>query len=404
MPTTVSRGPAVEVRSVNLDEAPEPFAVPSDRLGVYLKPPGWANIAPNPPDLDVAGKRLLWCDLHNHTMYSKCMAPMDGSPQEMVRFQRDVLGCTVLTFTDHLHLMSQTEMQYHFDLLEAEAGDDCVVLYGCEPGTFPDHHTNFYTIDREIAERLWRIVYRVQARDEIYRRIRKELPRRSVAVMRHFHGWNWRGGGPNSPSVGTDWAPDLEIGAEAMQNRGCSMLKQTPDDSNLPAFPNNFFDKGAKMGVVGGSDHNGGRGINHYCLTGFWVDSPTREGVWDAIWNRRTLGAQNGKVAMWTGCLGAPMGDEVEAYDEVSVEVQASSARPLSRAALIVNGTLGPWTPLEGTTARLELDLRFHGPDPLWAGVAVEARSAYQDRPALCLSTPHFLRLPTDASCRILGK
>jgi hypothetical protein len=322
------------------------------------------------------------------------MASMDGSPEEMVRFQRDVLGCKVLTFTDHLHLMNQREVAYHWDMLEAEAGDECVVLYGCEPGTFPDHHTNFYAIDRDIADRLWRIVYRFHSRNEIYRRIRKELPPRSVAVMRHFHGWNWQGGDPQSDLIGRDWAADLEIAAEAMQNRGCSLLNQTPNDPGLPAFPANFFDKGAKMGLVAGSDHNGGQGILHYCITGIWAEKADAQSVWEALWNRRTLAGQNGKVALWTTCNGQPMGSEVQGVDTVSVQVQASSARPLRRAALMVNGELGPWTDLEGTSARFELETKYYGPNPAWACVAVEADGAYQDSSVLTFSSPHFLALP----------
>jgi hypothetical protein len=389
------RNPAVEVLQVDPDDAPGPRPIPSDRVGVVLRPPDWENIAPAPPEVDTGGPELLWTDIHNHTMYSKCMASMDGSPEEMVRFQRDVLGCRVLTFTDHFHLMNQREVDYHYDMLEAEAGDDCIVLYGCEPGTFPDHHTNFYAIDRDVAHRLWRIVYRFHARNEIYRRIREELPAGSVAVMRHFHGWNWQGGDANSDLIGRDWAPDLEVAAEAMQNRGCALLNHTPRDRNLPAFPANFYNKGAKMGLVAGSDHNGGNGILHYCITGIWVDKPDLQGVWDAIWSRRTQAGQNGKIAVWTTCNGQPMGSEVQAVDRVRVELEACSARPLRRCCLMVDGQLEPWVDLDSNSVKLTLETKYYGPSPAWICAVVEGDSAYQDSAALTFSTPHFLCLPS---------
>jgi hypothetical protein len=411
-----SRNPEVEIRRIDPNGEAAPYPIPPERLGSYREPPSWSAVAPEPPALAAAGggsgnhsaggsdndsrgsgpsgMNLLWCDFHNHTTYSKCMAAMDGSPQEMVRFQRDVLGCKVITFTDHWHLMSRREMEHHFDVLEAEAGDDCIVLYGCEPGTYPGHHTNFYAVDREIAERLWRIVYRVQSRGEIYRRIRAELPERSVAVLRHFHGGRWTGGDPFSPRVGDDHAPDLEIAAEAMQNRGCSMLKETPNDRGLPAFPVNFLNKGAKLGLVGGSDHNGGLGTNHYCLTGFWVEAPTREAVWDALWDRRTVATQNGKVALWTELSGEPMGRATVGTDNLSIEATVTAARPIRRAALMQDGVMGPWQEVGGTSARLQFRATFYGPSPTWLSVVVEADSAYQDAPILAFSSPHFVRLP----------
>ncbi len=387
--------PAVAVRRLDLSAAAPPAEIPPDRRGVAILPPSWSGIAPDPPGApSPAGHVLLWCDMHPHTSYSKCMASMDGSPGEVARFQRDVLGCRVLTFADHVHLMSQREMHYTYDVLEAEAGDDCIVLYGCEPGTFPDHHTNFYAIDRQVAERLWRIVYRVRARHEIYRRIRRELPAGSVAAVRHFHGGFWQGGSPTSGLVGTDHAADLEIAAEAMQNRGCSMLNQTPNDPGLEAFPANFLDLGARLGLLGGSDHNGGRGVNHYCITGIWADEPTAEGVWRALWQRKTVACQNAKLAVWTDLAGRPMGADAPVVDRLTVRAEIAAAGELRRAALLMNGQLGPWTDLDGRRATVELSAGYYGPSRAWACVAVEADSAYQDAPALAFSTPHLVSLP----------
>jgi hypothetical protein len=385
---------AVVAHRLQPDSAALPIAAPPERRGAVRVPPSWENIAPEPAAMEAVRRTLLWSDFHNHSCYSKCMAAMDGTPEENLRFQRDVLGCKILTLTDHWHLMSQREYLYTLDLLEAEAGDDCIVIYGCEPGSLPGHHTNFYTIRRDLAERLWAIVYTVQSRSEIYRRIKTELPAGEVLALRHFHG------GPRShmvldaPQIRQTHEPALELAFEAMQNRGCSMLNRTPKDQGLDAFPVNFLNAGCKLGVLGGSDHNGGEGINHYCLTGFWVNEPTAEGVWEALRTRKTIATENGKVALWTELQSQPMGETMHGYDWQTVHIRCHSPRRIRRVWLMVNGEEKDSVEVNADQADVTLSAPVRGNGIHWISAVVEADSAYQDAPVTAFSSPFFIESP----------
>jgi hypothetical protein len=323
---------------------------------------------------------------------------MDGTPTEMLRFQRDVLGCRVLTFTDHWHLMNQREVAHTLDRLEEEAGDGCVVLYGAEVNPKPRHHTNFYMADREIAERFLAISRETTSRVLVYHRLRSELPEGAIVALRHFHGPRATGR-PGDLDMDGDTIrnvhdPVLEVAMEAMQNRGCPMFDRTPRDRGLPLFPTNFLNAGARVGLVAGSDHNGGVGINHYCLTGFWVDDLTPEAVWQALVGRRTIAAENGKVAVWAEYASGVAGDIVRPEDGQKIRVRCAAPRPIRRIGLMHNRHMHAWQDVTGTEAEVDLIPPYFADEINWLSVVVEADSAYPDAPVTAIASPFFVDLP----------
>ncbi len=397
LPPTMLSNNRIEIYPVDIKQGLEPTLFPANRKGIYLIYPPTDRPGSEPDTLASApdNLQLVWGDIHTHSLYSKCMSPSDGSPEEVLRFQRDVLGCKVLALTEHIHMMNENESTYHFDMLEAECGDECVPIYGTEPGAAPGHHTNFYTIDRDIMERLRCILMTVRSRDLLHRAIKKHLPPNSVYVFRHYHGFQ---NGPYSvldPDTVKTHDPELEHCMEAMQTRGNTMLGYGIQQNNHPPFPNNFLSAGAKLGLVGGTDHCGGVGANHFGLTGFWTPEITPEAIWNCLRQRRTIACSNGKLAVWAEIDGHPIGDELLVEDRFTVKVELASARPIRRVGLLHKQGDIDWHDVNAKQTCLEIDSTdFFMPDPQWFCVTAEGEGTLQDAPLIAHASPFFTSHP----------
>ena len=127
---------------------------------------------------------------------------------------------------------------------------------------------------------------------------------------------------------------------EAMQTRGNMMVTSFRD---RPFFPNNFLTSGARIGLVGGSDHSRGAGPNRFCLTGLWVSDVTPQAVFDALRSRRTVATANGKIAVWATSQGKSIGESVSVSGSVTIEAHLACATPIHRVCLMRDGELLAW-------------------------------------------------------------
>jgi hypothetical protein len=326
--------------------------------------------------------------LHAHSAFSKCVSAVDGSPSEVLKFQRDTLGCGVLCLTEHVEYMSLPEFVHVLDCVEDQAGDSLIPLYGVEWAERPAHHTNFFATDRGVFDALRTILLVCDNLPDIYRRVRSELPPQSVVAIRHMHGMNQDAFGVSGARATETHDPDMEWAMEAMQTRGNMMVS---DFRDLPLFPNNFLNAGARIGLVGGSDHSRGSGSNRFCLTGLWLSENTPAGVLKAIRERKTLAMSNGKIAIWVDCSGKRMGEEVAARGNVSIRCRLSAARRIRRVCLIRDGVALAWKSVDDTFADIELTDDEVETGTHWYCVTAEG-NAWMNQPlVLAHSSPFFI-------------
>ncbi len=364
----------VEIVELDRDDALPRVDIKEAERDEYLPTTGYRNVAPTPPALEETymGRTLIWGDLHPHTNYSKCVSAADGCPNEMFRYARDVLGCQVFTFIDHSNMLGGPESTWVNDQLEILAGGRGIPIFGAETGMSPGRHTNWYAYDRDTFDQL-RCILNSQgtSRENCYRQVREELPEGSVMALRHFHG-----GMEDEKVIMHSFEPRLEPAMEAMQGRINALIKPS---EKYPRFPNQFLTGGARIGLVGGTDHYRGNGPNHFCLTGFWVKEITPKGVWEALRNRYTIAMSDSKVSMAAWLDGQPAGSTVtmEGKGTLSVSLSASCGHEITRATLIRDGEILPWTPVKRSSATIELEDNEPSPGFHWYVPTIEVRTAY---------------------------
>ena len=367
----------------------ERIEVPNENRGDYRLPPSCKDVAPEPPALvsPYEGRQLVWGDLHMHSMYSKCVGAVDGSPRDNIRFAREVLGCRVFAIAEHTPFTTGIESTWVFDQLESTAGEDNVVLYATEPGQHGTRDINYYCRTRASFERLERIIlsHNIQHHDMV-RHFREDFEADELFLIRHFHG------NPiPDERIRQHFDPHFEPAMEAMQGRGNAMMQNL---ENRSQFPNAFLDAGCKIGLVGGTDHFRENAPNHFCLTGFWVKEVTPDGVWEAIRNRFTFAMSDSRVAMVTRCKGAPMGETavLNADEAFTVSVEASCAHSIRRVTLMRDGELLPWTDIGGKRITIELEDAECPPGAHWYVVTVEVETGFgADNEGLCQASPYFV-------------
>ena len=390
--TDAARNHRVEVVRLDAGEMLPPPSFPPTKVAPYVIWPSMPALAPEPPGLpgSPTDLTLVWGDLHAHSAYSKCMSANDGLPEDVLRFQRDTLGCTTLTLTEHIEYMTAPEFAHVLDTVEHEAADGRIPLYAVEWAQSPAHHTNFFATDREVFDHLRAILLANHDLRKIYPIIQAELPTNSVVAIRHFHGVTADEFGCNGARVAETHDPEIEWAMEAMQTRGNMMLE---DYGTLPRFPTNFLNAGARIGLVGGSDHSRGKGPNRFCLTGFWVPEVTPRAIFDALRERRTVATSNGKVALWATLEGRPMGAELSLSGPVRVQAWLATGYRLRRACLLRDGEPLEWVDLDDRVAALELTDEAPTPGEHWYSVTVEADSSTGEPHVIAHASPFFVSI-----------
>ena len=384
-------GHRVELWEVPINEKVEEKPLEYETLKVVV-PKSVISPALEPASLlhPPSGLRLIWGDLHAHSCFSKCMSANDGMPADVLRWQRDIIGCRVLCTTEHVEYCSSVEFIRSLDLVEAEAAEnDIIPLYGVEWAKYPAHHTNLFCIDRQIFEQLRAVLLRLDHLSKIYRKIKEEFPPNSVVAIRHFHGMTQGQHNVLAEDVAATHDPEIEWTMEAAQIRG-DMMFSPP--KNYATFPANFLMAGARIGLIAASDHARG-GPLKFCLTGFWVNEVTPQAVFDALRERRTIGAISGKMAVWLKAPNVEMGQAGNATLPIQLVAELASAHPLRNIRLWRDGEWIAQKSLSSHAESVVLQDEKVSPGEHCYIVRAEAEPTVANLPVVSYSSPIWLRV-----------
>ena len=263
---------------------------------------------------------LYWGDMHRHSHLSKCMSPNDGTPVQHFRWAIDHNRMDWWALTEHLEYMSYNEWRRVEETVAAFTSDGRFEpMFGFEWGNNPGH-TNIFYRDQQLGEELRALTLMSPSLEDLMERWDARMPAGEVLAARHFQGHR-------QPDVYEGYRATWEPCMEIIQSRG-----------DQREWIETFLREGAKVGFIGATDH-----ARHwhfaYCMTGVWATEPTREAMFDAIWNRRTVAA-SAKILLHTEVSGIPMGAEGEVQGDPQLRVIAESAQPLRDIEVYRNGTL----------------------------------------------------------------
>lgn len=193
--------------------------------------------------VSVHGKehQLLWGDLHRHSTLSKCIPERDGTLWDHYRWAQDVIGLDFYSTTDHTEQTSDFEARkgrIWSDLFHNEP--DFVSIYGYEQNFRDAEHTNFFYMDKDLAQFVRKIRLKNTSLTDAIKMLDAENMRGKVLIARHFHGDGFGNKYETAPPIN----PDYEWVVEAVQTRGFS-----------PVTIAHYLSSGAKVGLVGSSDH-----------------------------------------------------------------------------------------------------------------------------------------------------
>ena len=263
---------------------------------------------------------LYWGDMHRHSHLSKCMSPNDGSPVQHFRWAIDHNRMDFWALTEHLEYMSYNEWRRVEETVAAFTSEGRFEpLFGFEWGNNPGH-TNIFYRDQQLGEELRALTLMSPSLEDLMERWDARMPAGEVLAARHYQGHR-------QPDVFEGYRAAWEPSMEIIQARG-----------DQRAWIETFLREGARIGFLGATDH-----ARHwhfaYCMTGVWATAPTREAIFDAIWQRRTIAA-SAKILLHTEVSGVPMGAEGEVHGAPQLRVMAESDQPLQEIEVYRNGAL----------------------------------------------------------------
>lgn len=163
---------------------------------------------------------------------------------------------------------------------------------------------------------------------------------RDALVVPHHTGYRVGERGGDWDAHDPDLSPVMEVYSGHGSSEGVSTPVPMADNHSMgPRTSGGTFRDGLagghRTGVVASNDGPGLPGAWGNGLVGVWAGELTREGVWEALRERRTYGVTGDRIALWWELDGAPMGSVCEPDAAPTARVSVDCPRPLCRVELV---------------------------------------------------------------------
>lgn len=98
------------------------------------------------------------------------------------------------------------------------------------------------------------------------------------------------------------------------------------------------LDRGYRVGVVASNDGAGLPGSWPRGIAGVWARELTRQAIWEALMERRTIAATGDRMKLWFSINGRPPGSVIAGDGRLDAEVRLVASQPVDRIELVHNG------------------------------------------------------------------
>ncbi len=324
------------------------------RLLVRDQARNW-EVVSNPVEISAdASRRTYWGDIHGHSFFSDALP----SPNEYYYHARVLNQMDFGALTDHLGGRYEIRALTAIALNEKTYEDvKAAAAYYNEPGSFVTfvglensasfgHRNVYYLIDNPSF-----FEYSTSP-TTFFQAVRSSAPQGNVMVIGHQHN-----GIPGQSGI--DWstiATDLERLVEICSNKGVREYKgnryfecdtAAMQQGDLQVVTQDALAMGYRLGFVAGSDNHtgwpGGEGApgKNLCpifgLTGVRAEALTREAIWQALYNRRTVATTGAKILLDFYINGEPIGSELDSTQERNLEIEVHATAPIQSLDIIKN-------------------------------------------------------------------
>ncbi|MAB80990.1 MAG: hypothetical protein CMJ89_16715 [Planctomycetes bacterium] len=290
--------------------------------------------------------RIMWADLHGHSNLSDGT----GTPEQFLRYARDVSGLDVVALTDHDH-WGMLFLDEHPDLWEEirqqtrafnDPGNFVTVLgYEWTSWIHGHRHVLYFGDDGPI-------ISSIDERYETPTQLWEALRRLDIEALTFAHH---SAGGP----IATNWkfAPDpqFEPVTEIASVHGSSEASDSPQRIYNPLagnFVRDVLDQGYRLGFIGSGDsHDGHPGLAHLTspymggLAALITPDHSRQGVREALLARRCYATNGPRIILRTAIDGNRMGSTIAApAEDAFLYVRTIACAPIVRVELIRSGAV----------------------------------------------------------------